>query len=247
MSQTVTPSVSRLFPGEGTGLSDDGGITAKKVLQLTILADPGSLVQLFNADDKDTMPLASATTGSYDNCILTTGTLPDGSYKSEVTATDLAGNVVPVTKDSAFTAVTIESVAPAIPAAPNLDAGSDTGILHRDGLTDVDTRVITGSTEADATVELFDGSVMVGKATANDSGAYAITAHALADGAHTLTVKAVDAAERFTRCRIGLGLPVGPNVDAPLPFGGWRGACILVAIRCELVHRFSHMTRIRSG
>ena len=107
------------------------------------------------------------------------------------TATDLAGNI---SKPSATTAITIDTTAPATPATPTLAPGSDTGVSHTDGLTNDKTPVVTGTTEANATVQLFGNGVMLGSGQADASGRYAIAATTLGEGAQALTVRAIDAA-----------------------------------------------------
>lgn len=54
--------------------------------------------------------------------------------------------------------------------------------------------VFSGTTEAGAKVEVFDGTVSLGTATAGSSGAWTLVSATLADGAHTITAKATDAA-----------------------------------------------------
>jgi hypothetical protein len=188
------PTAPQLAAGFDTGISAEDGITNKNVIQLTGTAEPGSTVTLYDVDkdNKAKGPaLATATAAANGTYTLTTGALADAAYSFDVTATDLAGNV---SMASASTSITIDTTPPPAPSAPILSPGTDTGVSRSDGLTDNDTPIVTGTTEANATVELFDGVTMVGKATADGSGNYAITTDKLAEGPHALTVKAVDAA-----------------------------------------------------
>ncbi|MFO0799159.1 MAG: Ig-like domain-containing protein [Gemmataceae bacterium] len=87
-------------------------------------------------------------------------------------------------------AVTLDTVPPAV-GSPALDPASDTGAA--DGVTADATPTFTGSAEAGATVELFEGSTRLGTATATAAG-WTITASALGDGPHTVFARASDAA-----------------------------------------------------
>ena len=53
---------------------------------------------------------------------------------------------------------------------------------------------MTGTAEANSTVKVFDGATLLGSATANGSGAWSYTTGTLANGAHSLTATATDAA-----------------------------------------------------
>ena len=210
------PAAPILSAADDTGLSAEDGITTTRVLQFTGLAEPGSTVALFNTGN--TTPLARTVAASDGSYTLTTGTLSDATYSFIVSATDVAGNL---SKPSAATAVTIDNTAPATPAAPTLSPGTDTGVLHSDGLTDDNTPVVVGSTEANATVELFDAGLMVGKGTADSHGHYAIATAVLPDGAHALSVEAVDAAGNTSAASASLDIvadtasPTGTSTPEP--------------------------------
>lgn len=89
--------------------------------------------------------------------------------------------------------MTIDTVAPAAPSAPDLDPTSDTGGSNTDDRTTDDTPTVTGMAEGDALVTLFEESTSLGS-TAAVGGAWSITSSSLADGAHSLTAVAADAA-----------------------------------------------------
>ena len=63
-----------------------------------------------------------------------------------------------------------------------------------DGITNDNTLTLTGTAEANSTVKVYDGATLLGSATANGTGAWSYTTAALANGAHSLTATATDAA-----------------------------------------------------
>ena len=63
-----------------------------------------------------------------------------------------------------------------------------------DGITNDNTLTLSGTAEANATVKVFDGATLLGSAVANGSGAWSYTTAALANGSHSLTATATDAA-----------------------------------------------------
>src|SRR5664280_2150471 len=63
-----------------------------------------------------------------------------------------------------------------------------------DGITNVNVLTLTGTAEANSTVKVYDGATLLGSATANGSGGWTYTTAALANGAHSLTATATDAA-----------------------------------------------------
>ena len=71
--------------------------------------------------------------------------------------------------------------------------------LHRptatvDHVANDSTLTLTGTAEANGTVKVYDGATLLGSAVANGSGAWTYTTAALANGAHSLTATASDAA-----------------------------------------------------
>ena len=63
-----------------------------------------------------------------------------------------------------------------------------------DGITNDNTLTLSGTAEANATVKVFDGATLLGSVVANASGAWSYTTAALANGSHSLTATATDAA-----------------------------------------------------
>jgi hypothetical protein len=90
--------------------------------------------------------------------------------------------------------VAFDTLAPAAPSVPVLDAASDSGVSHSDNLTSTGTPTLSGQAEAGATVKLYDGATLVGTGTADSGGNWSIVSSTLAEGNHALTAIATDAA-----------------------------------------------------
>jgi large repetitive protein len=105
-----------------------------------------------------------------------------------------------------------DTLAPSSPSAPALDSGSDSGIAN-DSVTKITTPQLNGTAEAGATVRLYDGATLVGSSSADGSGNWSITASTLAEGSHTLTATATDAAGNTGAASGALTL----NIDTTAP------------------------------
>ena len=70
-----------------------------------------------------------------------------------------------------------------------LDSGA-----QGDRITNDTTLAISGTAVAGAVIELFDGATSLGTVTADGAGAWSFATTALADGAHSFTATATDAA-----------------------------------------------------
>jgi hypothetical protein len=121
---------------------------------------------------------------------------------------DAAGN--DNTASSSLT-LTVDTVAPNAPSAPNLASGSDSGSSPTDDITNTNTGLVfSGSTEAGVTtVKLYDGTTEIGSTSAISGNAYTITTvGTLADGAHTIIAKAFDAAGNVSSASGGATITV---------------------------------------
>jgi hypothetical protein len=178
--------------GLGTG-SDSGALATDRITNVatpTVLgaAEANSVVTL--RDDVSGLNVGTATAdGSGVWSIDVASTLSSGMHSLTATAVDVAGN----TSAAGVLVVTIDTTA-AVPTTPVLTAGSDLGRSNSDRLTSDRTPTVSGSAEANSVITLYDGSVFVGLGTAGGNGLWSVTAGALTEGAHTLTVRATDAA-----------------------------------------------------
>ncbi|HZX33268.1 MAG TPA: Ig-like domain-containing protein [Rhodocyclaceae bacterium] len=104
---------------------------------------------------------------------------------------------------------TLDHTAPVAPSAPDMTAGTDSGILNNDNLTNNTAPVFTGTAEAGSTVTLYDtdGTTVLGSTTAT-GGNWTITSSTLAAGSHTITAKAVDAAGNASAASAGLTVTI---------------------------------------
>ncbi len=183
----AAPTVPVLDQGSNSG--KDGVDTDVATPTLDGLAEPGAFVMLYDVSGGGQTKLASATADQNGVYTLTSSALADGTYTLAVEAQDAAGNDSPL---SATATVKVDTVAPAQPEAPALVPGEQTGQIDND--IDDRTPTLSGTAEAGASVTLYDSGVALGTVKASASGTYTITAPALIDGTHSLTVIATDAA-----------------------------------------------------
>ena len=142
----------------------------------------------------------------------TTAALANGAHSLTATATDAAGNTGAA---SAALSVTIDTTAPVAPSIASFS--TDSGTVG-DGITNDNTLTLTGTAEANSTVKVYDGATLLGSAAANGSGAWSYTTAALANGAHSLTATATDAAGNTSAASAALSVtidtaaPVAPSI-----------------------------------
>ena len=110
--------------------------------------------------------------------------------------------------------VTIDSVAPAAPSAPDLVAASDSGVSNTDNITNVTQPNFTGSAEAGSTVTLFSNGAAVGSAASNSTFTAAPSV-AMTDGSYSITAQAMDTAGNLSALSAAL-TPVKIDTTAPV-------------------------------
>ena len=133
-----------------------------------------------------TTTLGTTTANSSGAWTFSPAGLANGSHTLTASETDSSGNTG--TASLTFTLDTTTPVAPSITSF-----STDSGTVG-DGITNDNTLTLTGTAEANSTVKVYDGATLLGSATANGSGAWSYTTAALANGAHSLTATATDAA-----------------------------------------------------
>ena len=170
-----------------TGISPTDKITNDNTLTITGMAEPNSLVAVFDNGVQVGTATASGT-GAYS---VTTSALSDASHVLTITAADIAGNVSSSTPLGTWI---VDTIAPSsIPVVVSVTV--DTGSSTTDQITSDNTLTFTGTAEANSVVQVFDGTTLIGTTTASGTGAYAVTASVLPDGTYpNFRVTASDAA-----------------------------------------------------
>ena len=143
------------------------------------------------------------------------GGLANGITAS-VTASDAAGNT-----SGAVTAV-VDAAPPAAPIIVTVtdDVAPATGTLTPGGATNDTTPTLAGTAEANSTIDVYDGTTLLGTVTATATGGWTFTSHALDTGEHTLTATATDAAGNVSAPSAAFVLTVDMAVpDVPTILG----------------------------
>ena len=206
IDRTAPVATIDLQDASDTGTSDSDNIT--KALSLTFDVTFDEDVFTLAASDFSNAGTATGCTfgapmGSGDTYTVTVSTCSEGTVILRLAAagvTDTAGNDN-VQTDSAT--VTIDRTAPVV-SAPDLDSASDTGVSAADNVTNDDNPDFSGSAEANAFVELLrDGSVVASESAIGS--AWSLTdIGPVADGPHTYTTRATDAAGNTSAESAGL-------------------------------------------
>jgi large repetitive protein len=190
-SAPLTFTVDTHAPGAPTSLADlavnAGYVNASQDTAsqaLTGTAEAGSTVTVYDGTSKLGTTTADAT-GAWS---YTVGALADGDHSLTATATDAAGNVGTPSAALVFSVDTQPPVAPTDLG----DAAIVNGFVN--ATNDTAAQVLTGTAEAGSTVTVYDGTSVLGTAVADASGAWNFTLGSLADGDHSLTATATDAA-----------------------------------------------------
>jgi MYXO-CTERM domain-containing protein len=143
-------------------------------------AEPGSTVTIV----VDGTPVGTATanaTGAWSFTPVVA--LAEGPHTVNATAMDAAGNTSPVSNTNTFTVDTLTPAAPAVLTPANGSVTNDS------------TPAYSGTAEPGSTVTIFVDGVSVGTTTADAAGNWTFTPSApLADGSHTVSATAEDAA-----------------------------------------------------
>jgi hypothetical protein len=183
-----------------TGASDDVGVIQGPVANGGVTDDAAPLLS-GTAE-------ANATVLVYDNgALLGTTTangagawsftpptpLADGTHSFTATARDAAGNVGPASAAYLVVVDTAPPVAPTISSAFD-DIGPQTGTMSTGASTNDTQPTLSGLSEANAPLAIFDNGVQIGTTTANALGVWSFTPTTpLPDGNHLFTARATDA------------------------------------------------------
>ena len=188
---TAPTSAPDLIPASDTGASNTDNVTTDTTP--TFVGAPGSgtpgqLVTLYDSTFIAT-PIGTGIVAADGSWSITASTLGGGVNTIAFTLTDAVGN------ESAFSpdlSITIEGAAPAAPSTSQLDPITDSGVSNSDNLTNDKTPTFKGTNQPGNTVELFAGTVSLGRAIVDSTGKWSLTpTTVLADGNYQITLKAI--------------------------------------------------------
>ena len=208
----AAPIAPDLQAGSDTGPSSTDNITRATAPRFDLVAtESTATLQLLRK-------LASAGVGSYAVVASRTGTgalsdpgpVPDGAYTYAVRQVDVAGNMGAL---GAELLVTIDATAPTAPAAPDLQAASDTGPSNTDNFTSVTAPTFDVTVaETGALVELLRD----GKVVASRTGVGAIADPGVAaDGTYLYTTRQTDLAGNVSPISVALSVTIDTTVALP--------------------------------
>ncbi|MAA61080.1 MAG: hypothetical protein CMK79_13145, partial [Pseudomonadales bacterium] len=236
-AEPAAPAVTAIT--DDTGTASDG-ITSDNQLIITGSAEANASVELFvDAGSIGTTTADGSGNWSYDH---TGTTLADGGYAVTAAATDASGNT---SSTSSALNITIDTSAP---SAPTVAAITDDTGTASDGITSDNQLIITGTAEANASVEVFIDAGSIGTTTADGSGnwSYDHTGTTLADGSYAITAAATDASGNTSSTSGALNITVdtaAPSVSSYSPANGETS----VVFSSNLVMTFDDSVYVSTG
>ncbi|MBL4608932.1 MAG: hypothetical protein JKY01_14035 [Pseudomonadales bacterium] len=170
------------------------------IITLSGIAEAGASVEILESGNSRcaTSPITADSAGAW---VCATTTLIEGDHVLYALATDDAGNT---SVASANLNVLVDTAAPSTPVISSPAEG--------DTLTE-DRPTLSGTAEANISVEVSEGENLLCQATVNGSGNWTCTTLTLAEGVHSLLVEAVD--QVGNRSGTSLGITIDTAVPAP--------------------------------
>ena len=187
------PSIGGLHDNVGnvTGALASGDVTDDAQPTFSGKAEAGAIVFIYDGKQQ----LGEVVADANGNWSFTPkDPLGEGEHRFTVRAQDAAGNL---SEPSAAWDLVIDTHAPDAPSIGGIhDAvGEVTGALASGDATDDQRPTFSGQAEAGSIVFIYDGKQQLGEVRADENGNWTFTPEEpLADGQHSFTVKAVDAA-----------------------------------------------------
>lgn len=197
-----------------TGPVDQNGLTNDRAPTLNGTGEPGTTITIFNGSDViGTVEVPSSGLWNF----TPPSPLADGTYVLTATATDAAGN--PSGQSNAWTII-VDGTAPAAPVITQVidDVPGRTGSLDLNETTNDSTPTLSGTAAANATVTIRVDGVDIGTTVADGLGAWSFTPDTpIAEGQHTLTAVAADAAGNISDVSNSWGIIIDSIApDAPV-------------------------------
>lgn len=214
---TVSPGIPVISQvaddiGPLTGNLNNGQATNDAQPTLSGTAEANSTIKIYdNGTYLGTAPVDANGAWSF----TPTAVLGNGNHALTVTATDAAGNV---SQSSATFNIIVDTVAPLAPTIIQAvdDVQPGTGTLSSGAWTNDTRPLLSGSTEANARVAIYDNGTLLGTVTATIDGTWEYLPPTLSNGQHTFTAIATDAAGNIGATSSGFIINVDTN-PPPIP------------------------------
>jgi hypothetical protein len=189
-ANSVAPSLLTVNASGATGTCSASGTSAANIL----------------AGGTRTYTYSCSVTGG--NGTLTFTGSAAGTDENSLTAV----NSGPATTNS----ITADNTAPVAPSTPDLDPASDSGTLNNDDITNVQKPKFNGTAEAGTTITLLVDGTANGTALTDGSGNWSVTAaNNIADGQHSITATATDAAGNVSSPSGALSVKIDTVANPP--------------------------------
>ena len=182
-SEPSSPSIYSVSSDTGSSSSDQK--TNDNTLTIIGKAEPLSLIRIYDRFSGQPVKVGQGYANSVGKYSVTTIPLEDGEHPLEATSTDLAGN------ESVPTSLGIWLIDTQAPRnISDSSASSDTGSASDDRKTSDNTITVTGKSEPESRVRLFEkiGStyLLLASTYVGSSGRFSLTTPPLSDGYHDL-------------------------------------------------------------
>lgn len=183
----AAPSTPDLQAGSDTGASSTDNITSDTSPSFDIAStENGATVELLRNGS-----VVASGTGNGGTLTLTDPSVTSGTFNYTSRQRDVAGNQ---SATSGSLSVTIDATPPASPGAPDLLAGSDSGISNTDNITNVTAPTFAASgIETGVTVELLRNGSVVDTIASAATTTVNLTDPAAPEGTHNYSVRQTDA------------------------------------------------------
>ncbi|PNB68933.1 hypothetical protein C1X64_30755, partial [Pseudomonas sp. GW456-E7] len=209
--------------GAVTGSLLSGGSTDDVTPVLNGKAEAHSTVKIFDGASQ----IGTVTADANGNWTFTPAQpLVEGTHSFTATATDRAGLV---SAPSAPLELTVMLGLPPMPVitAVKDDVGSTQGILQENAITDDARPTIEGTAAPRSTISIYSNGILLGTVMSDAAGLWSFTPEiALADGLHTFTATATNAAGNVSletaihAITIDTVVPVAPGIESTLDNAG---------------------------
>lgn len=171
------------------------GVTNANQINLAGTAAANSQVQVYDG----TMLIGTTTADANGAWTFRAGTLADGNHSFIAKDIDSTGAL---STASAALNVTVDTEAPIAP------------VIVGDAITSTHQVVVNGTAEANSTVNLYEGTTLLGMTITKATGVWSVTTPVLTSGSHIFSATATDAAGNVSAVSQALD-PIIPSLSAP--------------------------------